>query len=106
MQIKRIAIAAVLVAVAALPSQALGAGRPQATAAPSNFAEMAAHRAAISDRQWRQAENAPVVAIVRPQDHGFDWVSALVGATAMVALLLLGTIRSARPTMIPSGPRT
>jgi hypothetical protein len=93
MQIKRIAVAAVLVAAAAaVPSPTLGADRAQATNAPSNFAEMAAHRAAISDRQWRQAENAPVVALVRPQDHGFDWISALLGATAMLALLLLGTV--------------
>ena len=106
MQIKRIAVAAVLVAAAALPSQALGADGSHATVVPSNYAEMAAHRAAISDRQWRQAENAPVVALVRPEDDGFDLFSALVGATAMVALLLLATMRSANSPMIPSGPRT
>jgi hypothetical protein len=104
MQITRIALAAVLVAAAAVPGQALGADRPQATAAPSNFAEMAAHRAAISDRQWRQAENAPVVALVRPQDDGFEPFSALVGATAMVALLLLGTMRSCRVRAGPAAP--
>ena len=37
----------------------------------------------------RPADDAPVVHIVRSSSHGFDWASAVIGASVPLALLAL-----------------
>jgi opacity protein-like surface antigen len=94
MQIKRIFVAAAAVAVMAAPSASASVAvdpvaAPAEQSAPvPRHAEMAAHHEAISTRSWQQAENAPVVGLVRSQPDGFDWVSALIGGSVPLALLL------------------
>ena len=46
----------------------------------------------------------PVVPLVRPDADGFDWSSALIGATVPLALLLAGI--AARPALTRRRTRT
>lgn len=115
MQIKRTALAAIVIAAAAAPNApamvAGGAGnttaaQPTAEAAPDStrFTEELALRKALRNRQLPQAESAPVVPLVRPSADGFDLSSALIGATVPFALLLAGA--AARPALTRRRTRT
>ena len=108
MQLKRTAIAAIVIAAAAASNaSAMVAGgtgdKPAAqhTAEPvhdsTRFAEELALREAFRNRELPQAESAPVVSLVRPDADGFDWSSALIGAAVPLALLLAGV--AARPAL-------
>jgi hypothetical protein len=104
MQVKRTAIAAILIAAAAAPNaSAMVAGgtgdKPAAQPAreSTRFTEEQALRKAFRNRELPQAESAPVVPLVRPDADGFDWSSALIGATVPLALLLAGV--AARPAV-------
>jgi hypothetical protein len=108
MQVKRTLAAALVIAAAATPAaSARVAMEPGTTAVKqhraetpgdsSRFAEMAALRDALRDRQLQQADNAPVKALVRADGDGFDWTSAAIGATVPLALLVLDLL--ARPAL-------
>jgi hypothetical protein len=108
MQIKRTALAAIVIAAAAAPNASAmvagGAGpKPAAqhTAEPAHdstrFTDELALRKALRNRELPQVEGAPVVPLVRPDADGFDWSSALIGATVPFALLLAGVL--ARPAL-------
>ena len=97
---KRTALIAVTVVAAVAPSAqartAVDSHTPSAAQArveipssTSRYAEMAAHREAIANRHWQQADNAPVLAITRRVGTGFDWLSAFAGALAALMLVLL-----------------
>jgi hypothetical protein len=101
MQIKRTALAAIVIAAAAAPNASAmvagGAGNTPAAqhaAEPANdstrFTEELALREALGNRELPQADSAPVVPLVRPYEDGFDWSSALIGAIVPFALLLAG----------------
>jgi hypothetical protein len=115
MQIKRTALAAIVIAAAAAPNASAmvadGAGNKPAaqhTAVPAHdstrFTEELALRKALRNREVPQAESAPVVPLVRPDADGFDWSSALIGATVPLALLLAGV--AARPALTRRRTRT
>ena len=114
MQIKRTALAAIVIAAAAAPNSpamvADGAGNkpPAHTAQPAHdstrFTEELALREALRNRELPQADSAPVVPLVRPDADGFDWSSALIGATVPLALLLAGVV--ARPALARRRTRT
>jgi hypothetical protein len=115
MLIKRTALAAIVIAAAAAPNaSAMVAGgtgdKPAAqhTAGPAHdstaFTEELALREALRNRELSQAESAPVVPLVRPDADGFDWPSALIGATVPLALLLAGV--AARPALTRRRTRT
>jgi len=115
MQIKRTALAAIVIAAAAAPNASAmvagGAGtKPAAqhTAEPAHdstrFTDELTLRNSLRGREWPQAESAPVVTLVRPDANGFDWSSALIGATVPLALLLAGVI--ARPALTHRRTRT
>ena len=110
MQIKRTVMAALVVAAVSAPTatakvavEPTGTGVKQqsvevAPASSSSYAEMAARREAIANRQWAQAENAPVRPLVAADpDSGFNWPSAVIGATVPLALLVVGLL--GRPLM-------
>ena len=108
MQIKRTALAAIVIAAAAAPNASAmvagGAGNKPAaqhTAEPAHdstrFTEELALRKALRNRELPQAESAPVVPLVPTDADGFDWSSALIGATVPFALLLAGVL--ARPAL-------
>jgi hypothetical protein len=115
MQIKRTALAAIVIAAAAAPNaSAVVAGGPgtkpaaQHTAEPAHdstrFTDELALRKALRNRELPRAESAPVVALVRPGADGFDWSSALIGAAVPFALLLAGV--AARPALTRRRTRT
>ena len=116
MQIKRTALAAIVIAAAAAPNaSAMVAGgvdtKPvvqQHTVEPaqgsSRFAEELALRKALRNRELPQAESAPVVPLVHTAADGFDWSSAVIGATVPLALLLAGLL--ARPALTRRRTRT
>lgn len=115
MQIKRTALAAIVIAAAAAPNApamvADGAGNKTAaqhTAAPGHdstrFTEELALRKALRNRELPQAASAPVVPLVHTDAEGLDWSSALIGATVPFALLLAGVL--ARPALTRRRTRT
>jgi hypothetical protein len=100
MQVKRTSAVALLIAAAVTPVASarvaiepdIGSVKQHRVQGPqggSRLAEMAAHREAISTRQWQLANDAPVRTLVRADAEGFDWTSAAIGATVPLALLLL-----------------
>jgi hypothetical protein len=108
MQIKRTALAAIVIAATAAPTASAMVAvdvdaRPAAQhrAAPAQdstrFEELLALRKALSGRELPQADSAPVVPIVRSPAEGFDWSSALIGAAVPLALILAGVL--ARPAL-------
>jgi hypothetical protein len=115
MQIKRTTLAAIVIAAAAAPNASAmvadGTGNKPAAqhaAVPANdstrFTEELALREALRNRELPQADSAPVVPLVRPSEVGFDWSSALIGATVPLALLLAGA--AARPALARRRTRT
>jgi hypothetical protein len=115
MQIKRTALAGIVIAAAAAPNASAmvadGVGNKPAvqhTTAPAHgstrFAEELALREALRNRELPQADSAPVVSLVRPEADGFDWSSALIGAAVPFALLLAGA--AARPALSRRRTRT
>ena len=115
MQIKRTALAAIVIVAAAAPnaSAMIPVDRgtdpvAQHTIEPgqesTRFAEMLALRNSLRDREWPQAQSAPVATLVRSGSEGFDWSSALIGAAAPLALLLTGVL--ARPALTHRRTRT
>ncbi len=104
MQIKRTALAAIVIAAAAAPNASAMVAVDRVTkpvvqqhtveSAPDStrFAEMLALRNALRGREWPQAQSAPVVPLVHSGGDGFDWSSALIGATVPLALLLAGLL--------------
>ena len=115
MQLQRTALAAIVIATAAAPNASAmvadGTGtKPaaQPTAEPAStstrFTEERALRKALRNRELVQAESAPVVPLVRADAEGFDWSSALIGATVPLALLLAGLL--ARPAFTRRRTRT
>jgi hypothetical protein len=102
MQFKRTALTAIVIAAAAAPNApAMPIRDPgtvpakQHTIKPtqdsSRFEEMAALRRSLKDREWPQAQSAPVAPLVRDAGDGFDWRSALIGAAVPLTLLLAGS---------------
>ena len=115
MQIKRTALAAIVIAAAAAPNASAmvadGTGtKPaaQQSAEPAHdstrFAEMLALRNSLRGREWPQGASAPVVPLVHPDADGLDWSSALIGATVPLGLLLAGVL--ARPALTRRRTRT
>jgi len=115
MQIKRTALAAIVIAAAAAPNASAmvagGAGtkpaaQPTAELAhdSTRFTEELARRNALRNRELPQAESAPVVPLVHTAATGFDWSSALIGATVPLALLMAGLL--ARPALTRRRTRT
>ena len=115
MQVKRTTVAAILIAAAAAPNASAmvadgPGGKPAAqhTAAPAHestrFTEELALREALRNRELPEAERVPVMPLVRPEAGGFDWSSALIGATVPLALLLAGV--AARPALTRHRTRT
>jgi hypothetical protein len=115
MQIKRTTVAAIVIAAAAAPNASAmvadGTGdKPAAqhTAKPApkstRFTEELALREALRNRELPRADSVPVVPLARPAADGFDWSSALIGATVPFALLLAGA--AARPALIRRRTRT
>ena len=99
MKIRRTLLAAAVIGSAAAPiAQAAPAVDPvPATPAvqtvdTTRFAEMAAHREAIANRQWERAGNVPVVTLTRADDGGFDTPSAVLGGTVPLILLAAGLL--------------
>lgn len=102
MQLKR--TIATAVALAALSAPTAGARvaadvpvKPASTdvaapAAQSSYAGMAAHRDAISNRHWQQANSTPLQPLTEPRGDGIDWPSALMGAAFLLALLLVSLL--------------
>jgi len=115
MQIKRTALAAIVIVAAAAPNASamvpvdIGT-QPvaQHTAEPAHdstrFTDELALRNSLRGREWPQAERAPVVTLVHPDADGFDWSSALIGATVPLALLVAGVL--ARPALTRRRTRT
>lgn len=108
MQIKRTALAAIVIVAAAAPNASAmipvdDGSQPvaQRTAEPAGdstrFTDELALRDSRRGRDWTQAARAPVVTLVDPDANGFDWSSALIGATVPFALLLAGAL--ARPAV-------
>jgi hypothetical protein len=108
MQFKRTALTAIVIAAAAAPNASAMPIRDagtvpakQHTIKPahnsSRFEEMAALRRALQDREWPQAQSAPVAPLVRDAGDGFHWRSALIGAAVPLALLL--AVVAARPAV-------
>ena len=108
MQIKRTALAAIVIAAAAATNASampaidhvIMPGVQQHTVEPaqsSSPAEMLALRNALRGREWPQARSAPIVPLVHSGGHSFDWSSALIGATVPLALLMAGVL--ARPAI-------
>ena len=106
MQLKRTALAAIVIAAVAAPNAPAMPIRERGTVPvvqqekergqySTRFEEMLALRNALRHRQWPQ--NAPVVALARPAEDGFDWRSALIGAVVPVALLLV--VFAGRPVL-------
>jgi hypothetical protein len=115
MQIMRTALAAIVIAAAAAPNASAMVAdgvntRPAAqhTAKPAHeatrFTDELALRKALRNRELPQAESAPVVPLVHTAAEGFDWSSALIGATVPLALLLAGLL--ARPALARRRTRT
>ena len=119
MQIKRTALAAMVIVAAAAPNaSAMVADGPgtkpaaQPTAQPTaqsahhstRFTDELALRKVLRDRELPPAGSAPVVPIVQTAAGGFDWSSALIGATVPLALLLAGVL--ARPALAHRRTRT
>jgi hypothetical protein len=115
MQIKRTALAAIVIAAAAAPNASAmvadGTGTSPAaphTAQPAHdstrFTDELALRKALRNRELPQAESAPVVPLVHTAADGFDWSSAVIGATVPLALLLAGLL--ARPAFTRRRTRT
>ncbi len=115
MQIKRTALVAMVIAATAAPNaSAMVADGPGIKPAPQPTAE-AAHRStrftdelalrkAVRNRALQRAESAPIVPLMQTAADGFDWSSALIGATVPLALLLAGVI--ARPALTHRRTRT
>src|SRR5918997_2256417 len=91
--------AAIVIAAAAAPNASAmvadGTGTSPAaphTAQPAHdstrFTDELALRKALRNRELPQAESAPVVPLVHTAADGFDWSSAVIGATVPLALLL------------------
>ena len=108
MHIKRTALAAIVIAAAAAPNASAmvadGTGTKRAaqvTVEPardsSRFAQERVLRRALKNRELTQAASAPVVPLVQTDATGFDWSSALIGATVPLALLLAGV--AGRPAL-------
>jgi hypothetical protein len=108
MQFKRTALAAIVIAAAAAPNASamvpvdIGTQpAAQHTAEPAHdatrFTDEQALRNSLRGRERPQPESAPVVPLVHPAADGFDWSSALIGATVPFALLLAGVL--ARPAL-------
>jgi hypothetical protein len=108
MQITRTAIAAIVIAGAAAPNASAmvpdGTGdKPAVQHATrslgdsTRFSEELALREALRNRELPQRERATFVPLVRSDAGGFDWSSALIGATVPLALLLAGA--AARPAL-------
>jgi hypothetical protein len=115
MQPTRTALAAIIIAAAAAPNAsamvAADAGNTPAaqhTAEPARastrLADELALRKALRNRELPQAESAPIVGLVRPETDGFDWSSALIGASVPFALLLAGG--AVRPALARRRSRT
>ena len=115
MQIKRTALAAIVITAAAAPNASAmvagGTGTKSvtgSTAEPagdsSRWAEEIALRKALRYRELIQSPEAPVVPLVRSDPGGLDWSSALIGATVPFALLLAGV--AARPALTRRRGRT
>jgi hypothetical protein len=115
MQIKRTALTAMVIAAAAAPNASAmvadGTGtKPaaQPTAEPARystrFTDELALRKADRYRELRRAGSAPAVPLVQTAADGFDWSSALIGATVPLALLLAGVL--ARPALTHRRSRT
>jgi hypothetical protein len=115
MQIKRTALAAIVIVAAAAPNASamvpvdrgtdpVGQHKVEPGQKSTRFAEMLALRNSLRGREWPQAQSAPVVTLVRSDGDGFDWSSALIGATAPLALLLTGVL--ARPALTRRRTRT
>jgi hypothetical protein len=62
---------------------------PPAASQGSRFEDQAALRAAFEGASWQQANPAPVVAVTQPASSGFDWSSGIVGASVLLAFVLL-----------------
>ena len=96
MQLKRtLATATALVALAAptagarVPVDVTHKASSTGVTAPapqSRYAGMAAHREAISNRHWQQAQNVPSQPLIQPRGDRIDWPSALFGASLLLAL--------------------
>ena len=93
--ISAVALAVVTPVAAARPALDPGAGIvadpvPAAAANASRFEDELALRSAFEGRGWQLADRGQPVAITRATPEGFDWSSAVVGASTLLALLLLG----------------
>jgi hypothetical protein len=108
MQFKRTALTAIVIAAAAAPNaSAMPIRDPgtvpakQHTIKPahdsSRFEQEIALRRVLRDREWAEAESAPVAPLVRDAGDGFHWRSALIGAAVPLTLLLAAL--AARPAV-------
>ena len=76
----------------------------EASHASTRFSEELALGKAFRNRELAQARSAPAVPLVQTAAGGFDWSSALIGATVPLALLLIGFL--ARPALTHRRTRT
>ena len=108
MQLKRIALTAVVIAAAATPNASAMPIRDPGTlpAKPytneptqnsTRFEEMAALRRSLRDREWPPARSVPVMTVAPDAGDGFHWRSALIGAAVPLTLLLAAM--AARPAI-------